>query len=134
MQRLRLAGWSLPQALAVPIEMLGQVAIPLLLFALGVRLVDVDLTDWRLGMLGAALCPLSGIAAALIVLPLLGLPPTQSALLVVFGALPPAVMNYIVAESYGQEPTRVASIVLLGNLTSGVSIPAVLVFVLRNTL
>jgi len=126
-----LAGWSLPQALAVPIEMLGQVAIPLLLFALGVRLVDVDLTDWRLGMLGAVLCPLSGIAAALIVLPLLGLPATQSALLVVFGALPPAVVNYIVAESYDQEPTRVASIVLLGNLLSVVSIPAVLVFVLR---
>lgn len=126
-----LAGWSLSQALAVPIEMLGQVAIPLLLFALGVRLVDVDLTDWRLGMLGAVLCPLSGIAAALVVLPLFGLPPTQSALLVVFGALPPAVMNYIVAESYDQEPTRVASIVLLGNLMSVVSIPAVLVFVLR---
>ncbi len=126
-----LAGWSLPPALAVPIEMLGQVAIPLLLFALGVRLVDVDLTYWRLGILGALLCPLSGIAAALIVLPVLGLPPTQGALLLVFGALPPAVMNYIVAESYNQEPTRVASIVLLGNLMSVVSVPVVLVFVLR---
>ncbi len=125
-----LGGWSLPQAVAVPIEMLGQVAIPLLLFALGVRLVDVDLTYWRLGILGALLCPLSGIAAALIVLPLLELPPTQAALLLVFGALPPAVMNYIVAESYNQEPTRVASIVLLGNLMSVVSIPVVLVFVL----
>ena len=40
-----LAGWSLPPLLAIPIEMLGQIAIPLMLFSLGVRLVDLDLKD-----------------------------------------------------------------------------------------
>ena len=60
----------------------------------------------------------------------LNLPPEQFAVLVVFGALPPAVLNYMVAEQYQQDPKRVASIVLIGNLMALVSIPITLSFVL----
>jgi predicted permease len=125
-----IAGWELPEPLANTIKMLGQVCIPLLLFALGVRLVGVDFRDWRIGLLGAVLCPLSGVAVVLLVSPLLNLSPVQQDLLLVFGALPPAVLNYIVAEQYGQEPGRVASIVMLGNLGSLIAIPAALYFAL----
>jgi len=126
-----LTGWELPQAVDVTIEMLGQVCIPLLLFSLGVRLINVDLKDWRIGVLGAVVCPVTGILIALIMLQLLDLPPMQASLLLIFGALPPAVLNYVVAEKYNQEPSRVASMVMLGNLMSFVSIPVVLAFVLR---
>jgi hypothetical protein len=34
----------------------------------------------------------------------------------VFGALPPAVLNYVFAERYRQEPDKVASIVMIGNV------------------
>ncbi|ROR32863.1 AEC family transporter [Inmirania thermothiophila] len=125
-----LTGLTLPPVLAVPIDMLGQVCIPLLLFALGVRLIDVDLTHWRTGLVGAVVCPATGLAVALAVRPLLHLPPLQEAQLLLFGALPPAVLNYIVAERYRQEPAKVASIVMLGNLGAFVTIPAVLAFVL----
>jgi predicted permease len=121
-----LGGWALPQALALPIEMLGQVSIPLMLFALGVRLLDVDLSDLRLGLIGAAVCPLSGIAAALAADQWLALPKEQWGMLLVFAALPPAVLNYMVAEQYRQEPRRVASIVLIGNFASVVFIPLAL--------
>ncbi|GAB4352236.1 MAG: AEC family transporter [Gammaproteobacteria bacterium] len=126
-----LTGWVLPDAVNVTIEMLGQVSIPLLLFSLGVRLVNVDLSDWRIGLVGAVTCPLTGVAIALGMLALLDLPPMQANLLLVFGALPPAVLNYVVAEKYRQEPARVASIVMIGNLTSFVSIPVVLAFALH---
>ncbi len=125
------AGWSLPQVLALPIEMLGQIAIPLMLFSLGVRMIDIRLQDWNLGLLGAALCPASGLVIALALLLLLPLDPAQRALLLVFAALPPAVLNYIIAETYQQEPAKVASIVMLGNLASAVVIPIVLTFALR---
>lgn len=125
-----LTGWTLPQPVNVTIEMLGQVSIPLLLFSLGVRLIHVDFKDWRVGLLGAALCPLAGVAIAWLLLQFLALPPMQERLLLVFGALPPAVLNYVVAEKYRQEPHRVASIVMLGNLASFVSIPVVLAFAL----
>lgn len=126
-----LVDWTLPEALARPIEMLGRISIPLLLFSLGVRLTDIDLRDWRIGALGAGLCPAAGVAAAALTLWLLPVPPVQTGQLLVFGALPPAVLNYILAETYRREPTKVASIVLLGNLASLISIPVVLAFVLR---
>lgn len=122
---------NLPQPVTETIRMLGQVCIPLLLFSLGVRLISVDFGDWHVGLLGAAFCPLAGIAIALAVRPLLELSSLQSNLLLVFGALPPAVLNYIVAEKYHQEPSRVASIVMLGNLSSFISIPAILAVALH---
>lgn len=124
------AGWILPKVLALPIEMLGQIAIPLMLFALGVRMVDINLRDWSVGLLGALLCPLSGIVIVVALLPLLPLTPIQSGLLLTFAALPPAVLNYILAETYNQEPAKVASIVMLGNFMSAFIIPVVLVFAL----
>lgn len=121
-----LTGWTLPPALAVPIEMLGQISIPLMLFALGVRLLDVSLDDLRLGIIGAIVCPLAGMAVALALRPWLDLPGNQWGILLVFAALPPAVLNFMVAEQYRQEPRRVASLVLIGNLGSLVFIPLAL--------
>jgi predicted permease len=57
---------------------------------------------------------------------LMNLPGLQIATLWVFAALPPAVLNYMVAEQYRQEPHKVASLVLLGNLGSLVVLPIVL--------
>jgi predicted permease len=58
------------------------------------------------------------------------LEPLESALLVIFGALPPAVLNYLFAERYGQEPDKVASIVLVGNLAAVLFLPLALAMVL----
>ena len=65
-----------------------------------------------------------------IALQVLNLPPEQRSLLIIFGALPPAVLNYIVAEQYNQEPEKVASMVMLGNLGSLVVMPIALAFAL----
>ncbi len=124
------SGWTMPPVLNTTIKMLGDVSIPLMLFSLGARLNDVSFKYWRLGVWGAAVCPLSGLLIAVSIIPLLPLSGLQQKLLLVFSALPPAVINYIVAEAYRQEPGKVAAIVLLGNLGSLVVIPAVLGFAL----
>ena len=121
---------ELPLVISTPIEMMGQIAIPLMLFALGVRLTAVDFRDWQIGLVGALVCPLAGISMALLISRLLELSSDQFRLLVVFGALPPAVLNFMIAEKYHQEPAMVASIVMLGNLASVAIIPATLMFVL----
>ena len=51
-------------------------------------------------------------------------------MLFVFGALPPAVLNFLFAERYRQEPQRVASIVLIGNLAALLFLPLALAWVL----
>lgn len=118
----------IPEPLARAVEMLGQVAIPLMLFALGVRLKDADLEHWRIGVIGALLRPLSGVLIVLMLLPWLNLEGIQGEQLILFAALPPAVLNFILAEKYRQEAAVVASIVIWGNLASLIVIPVILAF------
>jgi predicted permease len=121
---------SVPGPLYQAIDLVGQVAIPLMLFALGVRMTGVDLSDWRIGLAGALVGPAAGLLVAAGILLLVELPPLQAAQLLVFAALPPAVLNFMLAERYGIAPRQVAAIVLLGNLASLAILPAVLYFVL----
>jgi predicted permease len=118
------------QPLWLGVKMLGDVSIPLLLFSLGVRLADSRHGDWKLSIAGAITTPLAGLMVALPVIHLFGLEGRDAAMLILFGALPPAVLNYIFAEQYRQEPERVASIVLVGNAASLLIIPLTLAWVL----
>ena len=124
------SGIHLNATVALPIEMLGRVSIPLMLFSLGVRLSSSDLGEWRIGLATAVAAPLTGIAIALAIVPLLGLEGKLAGVAILFGALPPAVLNYMFSEMYKQEPAKVASIVILGNLFALVSIPLTLAYVL----
>ncbi len=119
------------QPLWLGVKMLGDVAIPLLLFSLGVRLTDSRHADWKISIVGALVSPAAGMLMALLANLALGLSGRDAAMLILFGALPPAVLNYIFAERYRQEPERVASIVLVGNVASLAIIPLTLAWVLR---
>jgi len=52
-----------------------------------------------------------------------GLKRDVRAQLLPFAVLPPAVLNLMVAELYQQEPGKVASIVMLGNVAAMVFVP-----------
>lgn len=127
-----LSGTVLPDPLYAAIKMVGDASIPMLLFALGVRLNQVSFRDWHIGLASGIVSPVTGVVMVLLVTPFLDLDPAQQAILLVFGALPPAVLNYLMAEQYRQEPERVASIVLLGNLAALIVMPVVLVFALKS--
>ena len=112
------------------IDMTGDVSIPLLLFSLGVRLTQADFSDVKLGVIGGVLCPLTGLIFAALCVWLLPLSTEHAAMLIVFGALPPAVLSFVFAEKYGLEPQRVASLVMMGNLMSLLFVPMALFWVL----
>ena len=116
--------------LLIAIRMLGEISIPLMLFGLGVRLADSRISAVGIGVFGALARPLIGLALAWAVLQLIELPAREQALLLVFGALPPAVLNFMFAERYQQEPGKVASMVLIGNLAAVVFLPLALALVL----
>lgn len=119
--------WS---PLLTAIRMLGEISIPLMLFGLGVRLADSRIAAVGIGVLGAFVRPLIGMALAWAVMLVIELPPREQALVLVFGALPPAVLNFMFAERYGQEPGKVASMVLIGNLAAVIFLPLALALVL----
>jgi len=123
---------SLPASISLSFEMLGQVAIPLMLFSLGVRLTRVSWSDSKAGLVMAVFCPVAGVALAIALCKLLPLSPLHQNILVLFGVLPPAVVNFMLAEQYQQEPEVVASIVLIGNLAAIISMPFALALVLSG--
>ena len=124
---LKISLWA---PLVMAIKMLGDVSVPLLLFSLGVRMTDVSFSEWKVATGSAVLRPLAGMLIAFGVIQLLGLQGREAAMLIVFGALPPAVLNFLFAERYQQEPQRVASIVLIGNVAALVFLPLALALVL----
>ncbi len=125
-----LAGIEVWQPLLMSVKMVGDISIPLMLFALGVRLADSKITAVGFGLFGATLRPVIGLALSWVVLQVLDLPAREQALVLVFGALPPAVLNYMFAERYAQEPDKVASMVLIGNVAAVVFLPIALALAL----
>ncbi|CAG0976057.1 hypothetical protein RHDC1_01555 [Rhodocyclaceae bacterium] len=125
-----LSGIALWPPLLTAIRMLGDISIPLLLFTLGVRLAGASFHAWGIGLAGAVARPLLGMLIAWGAGLALGLSPQHQAMLLVFGALPPAVLNYVFAERYAQEPDKVASIVMVGNVAALLFIPVALAIAL----
>lgn len=123
----------LPAFVDTPIKMMGQVAIPLMLFSLGVRLTRVDFRDAKIGLIMAAFCPIIGVGLALVLVQFLPLSPLHQSILILFGALPPAVINYMLSEQYDCEPDQVASMVVIGNLASIITLPLALLLVLSTS-
>ena len=112
------------------INLLGQAAIPLLLFTLGTRLIGINFGDWKLGVLGSFLCPVVGLIVALAVIQFIELEHLHYQQLILFSVLPPAVLNHMMAEKYMQQPETVASIVMIGNIGSLIVLPIALYYVL----
>ncbi|PXX42420.1 AEC family transporter [Undibacterium pigrum] len=113
----------LQPTLFLALKMTGDACIPIMLFALGVRMLDINFASWRIGMAGAVVCPLAGLLVAGILEFILPLTATQRGQMYLFAALPPAVFCFMVAEQYKQEPDKVASIVLLGNAAAVLFVP-----------
>ncbi len=111
-------------------KLLGDAMLPLLLFTLGMRLVALKRADVPLGLLGAFARPLTGLLIALPLAWALGLEGEARAQLILFGALPPAVVQYLLAERYAQEPERVAAMILLGNALALLFVPLALALAL----
>jgi malate permease and related proteins len=87
-----------PEWLSVAIKLVGDALIPMMLLSLGVRLYEATFADWRIGVVGGLVCPLTGLAIAALLASALDLDHTQQGLLILFGSLPPAVLNFRVAE------------------------------------
>jgi len=124
------AGVHIWQPLLMALRMLGDISVPLMLFALGVRLCDVRFSESRAALIAAVVRPVAGMLTGAFAGWALGLPEALTAQLILFGSLPPAVMNYMFAERYNQEPQKVASIVMIGNIAALVFVPLALLIVL----
>jgi predicted permease len=121
-----LAGLAIPAWLMTSAKMIGDAAIPLGLFTLGVGFAGFRVERWTIGLVGAVLCPVSGLLIAWPLTRVLPLSEAMKGLLLLYAALPPAVMNYVIADRYQQEPGLVSAIVVIGNVASIAFVPLAL--------
>jgi predicted permease len=105
--------------------MLGEATIPLMLISLGYRLHEVESLQLGHALGGALLRIFGGFAAANISVHLISAEGVNRQVLLLYGALPAAVVNFILTEKYRQDPGLAASIVVLSTFISVFTIPLV---------
>ncbi|MBV1731657.1 MAG: AEC family transporter [Hydrogenophaga sp.] len=115
-----------PDVLLSGLKLLGDALLPMMLFALGVRLTSLTRAGLALGLLGALARPLIGLVIAIPLAWVLGIEGAARGQLLLFAALPPAVMQFMLADRYHQEPDKVAAMIMLGNALAVVFVPLAL--------
>ena len=123
-------GWETPQFMTNTLELIGQIAIPLMLITLGVAVarpstIGIGYTFF-LSLLKLAIC--FGIAWT--IGKQFNLDNTAFAVLVLQVSTPVAVTSYLLAEKYGVEADKVASFVVISTLVSVIALPGILALTL----
>lgn len=127
---VNLAQIHFPDMLLQPISMLGQASIPMMLISLGYRLHEVESLQWGHAFGGALVRVFGGFAAAFLAVSLINAEGINRQVLLLYGALPAAVVTFILTEKYRQSPALAASIVVLSTFLSIFTIPVVLWLIL----
>lgn len=112
-----------PAVVMSGLKLLGDALLPMMLFALGARLTALTREGMALGLLGALARPLIGLAIGIPLAWALGLEGEARGQLLLFAALPPAVIQYMLADRYHQEPEKVAASIMVGNALAVVFVP-----------
>ncbi|WP_372782050.1 AEC family transporter [Litorivivens sp.] len=112
------------------LNLLGGMAIPLMLLTLGVSLVELKLRDAATALaMGAARIGVS-LTAGVITVMVLELEGVLRGVILLQAATPAAVFNYLLAQQYRRSPEAVAGLVMASTVISFATIPLVVGFLL----
>lgn len=123
-------GWETPRFLTNTLELVGQMAVPMMLITLGVAVAR--LTSDKLGqavylsLVKLAICFVLGWAIGTG----FGLEKTAFGIMIVQMCTPVAVTSYLLAERFGADSDAVAGMVMASTLLSVAAMPFVLALVL----
>ena len=121
-------GWQTPQWITNSLELVGQMAIPMMLITLGVAVAR--LTPGKLGQaiwlcgLRTVICLGVAVATGL----WFGLDRVALAVLILQVSTPVAVTSYMLAAKYGADAEAVAGLVIVSTLLSIATLPLTLAF------
>ena len=124
-------GWTgieLPEPVQRSVALLGDLAIPLMLLALGARLQQQVVPSLKGPLLATAARMGGGYLVALLFVWVTGVDGVTRSVLMLVSVMPSAVINFVFAQKYGDAATEVAATVFVSTLVSLVAIPLVLAF------
>ncbi len=123
-------GWQTPEWITRSLQLIGQMAIPLMLITLGVAVARLE--PGRLGRaiwlssLRVVVC----IAAGVLTARAFGLDPVATGVLVLQVSTPVAVTSYMLAAKYGADAEAVAGLVIVSTLIGVATLPLTLAFLI----
>lgn len=118
-----------PRFVMTALEMLADVAIPLMILNLGIQLRLLKVSKLRHAVAGVLIRMLGGLALAYAFVAIFGIGGVSRNVIFLDAIMPPAVFNVIFAQKYNADADVVASTIVLGTLFSVALTPAYLAFV-----
>jgi predicted permease len=123
-------GWETPKILTNSLNLIAQMAIPLMLITLGVAVARLK-TRLALKTLGISISKIMiGTSAGIAVGYQFSLPYEAFAVLVIQMSMPVAVTSYLLAEKYGANSEAVAGLVVISTFLTTITTPVLLSFLL----
>lgn len=123
-------GWKTPDFLTDSINLVGQMAIPLMLLTLGFTVGKLKSSGFLQLIFPSILKFLLCLMCALTTVFLFDLERIPAAALIIQVTMPVAVSSYMLAEKYGSNPDKVAALVIVSTMLAIIYIPFTLAFLL----
>jgi predicted permease len=121
---------QLPKTLANTLELLGGLAIPLMLLALGYSLATFRVTRPGKAAVLAVFRLALGFGVGVGVAEFFGLSGTVRGVVIIESSMPLAVFNFLLAARYHRHPDDIAGAILVSTILSFLTMPALILFVL----
>lgn len=119
-------GWQTPTFLTNALELVGQLAIPLMLITLGVAVARLKPAGILRALVLSVVKAVTSVGIGWMLASAFGLEPIAFAVLVVQLATPVAVTSYLLAEKYGADADSVAGLVVVSTLLAVLTLPLTL--------
>lgn len=123
-------GTQLPTVGQRTVSLLGALTVPLMLLSLGYALASLRVASYWRSVAFSLARLLGGFAVGWLVALALDLEPVARGVVVIQSAMPAAVLNYLFASRYNNDPQEVASIVVISTLLAVPLLPLFLLTVM----
>lgn len=120
---LIMTGWQLPLFAGRAVQLLGGIAVPLMLLSLGYALATLKFDSPGLNIFLSLARLIGGFAIGWGVATLFGLDGVARGVVVIQSAMPAAVLNYLFAARYGNDAQEVAGFVVVSTVLAMFFLP-----------
>ncbi|QMU55732.1 MAG: hypothetical protein GKS04_00790 [Candidatus Mycalebacterium zealandia] len=119
-------GYETPLFLDRTISLFADIAVPGMMFILGYRLSEISISSfWVSSIFGCSRIAL-GFFAAIVLIPFFNVSELTSKVMILQSAMPTAVTCLVLAEKYGAEPEKVASVTAVSTAVSFLVLPTMI--------
>lgn len=127
---ISISEYNMPSPVARAVDLLADISVPAMIFALGYKLSELQITTVMTSFLFGGLRILLGFCLGVVFVKVFQLEGIVASVMILQSSMPPAVFNFILAEKYDKDSKTVASIIMAGTVLSMLAVPLVLAYLL----